>query len=252
MVDSHAFLTVELIEQKGMTKLKLGIMQPYYFPYLGYFQLMNAVDTFVILDNVQFVKRGWIQRNRILLEGGMKQIHMKIDHMTQHKKICEHNRIIDLVHEHYQIRLLSHAYKHAPYYGEVMPMIERIMNDEEPNVAVYLEKLLTEIRNYLELDTELLVASSLDYDKSLKREELVIEICRSLNTDHYINAIGGQALYEKEKFAKSGISLDFIKMDRIEYPQFNHPFVPDLSIIDVMMFNSKSKIRELLNAYTLI
>lgn len=232
--------------------LKLGIMQPYYFPYLGYFQLMNAVDTFVILDDVQFMKGGWIHRNRILLEGDKKQIHMKIDHMSQNKKIHEHERAVDPVHEGYQLRLLSHAYKHAPFYEDVMPMIERIMKDDEPNVAVYLEKLLIEVRDYLGLDTKVLVASSLDYDKSLKREELVIEICRSLNTDHYINAIGGQALYEKEKFAKSGISLDFIKMDRIEYPQFNHPFVPDLSIIDVMMFNSKSKIRELLNAYTLI
>lgn len=252
MVDSHAFFTIELVELKEMTKLKLGIMQPYYFPYLGYFQLMNAVDTFVILDDVQFVKRGWIHRNRILLEGGTKQIHMKIDHMTQHKKICEHERMIDLAHECYQLRLLNHAYKHAPYYEDVMPMIERIMKDEEHNVALYLKNLLIEVHDYLELDTELLVASSLDYDKSLKREDLVIEICRSLNTDHYINAIGGQALYDKEQFATSGVPLDFIKMDQIEYPQFNHPFVPDLSIIDVMMFNSKSKMRDLLNAYTLI
>nr|WP_215144880.1 WbqC family protein [Exiguobacterium qingdaonense] len=227
-------------------------MQPYYFPYLGYFQLMNAVDTFVILDDVQFVKRGWIHRNRILLEGDVKHIHMKIDHMTQHRQICEHNRLIDPTHDRYQLRLLTHAYKNAPYYEDVMPMIERIMKDKEPNVAVYLERLLVEVRDYLGLDTKLLVASSLDYDKSLKREHLVMEVCRYLNTDHYINAIGGQALYEKEMFEKSGVPLDFIKMNQIEYPQYHHPFMADLSIIDVMMFNSKEQTRDLLDAYTLI
>lgn len=232
--------------------MKLGIMQPYYFPYLGYIQLMNAVDQFVILDHVQFAKRGWIHRNRILVEGHIKPIHLKIDHMTQHRTIREHERILDPVHETYQLRLLHHAYQRAPSYADVMPMVERIIQNEERNVATYLETLLTEVRDYLEMDTELLVASSLDYDKSLKCEQLVLEICHHLRTSHYINAIGGQELYDKQRFAESGVPLDFIQMDAVEYAQFGHPFTPNLSIIDVLMFNSKTKMRELLDAYTLV
>lgn len=227
-------------------------MQPYYFPYLGYFQLMGAVDKFVIFDDVQFIKKGWIHRNRILLEGHTKPIHIKIDHMTQHRHIREHARVLDSVHDRYQLRLLRHAYQHAPFYADVMPMLERIIQNEEQNVAVYLETLLTEIRDYVGLQTEFLVSSSLDYDRSLKCENLVIEMCRHLHAGQYINAIGGQSLYHKETFAGAGVPLDFIKMDPVEYRQFNNPFVPDLSMIDVLMFNSKAKVRELLNAYTLV
>lgn len=249
MVDSDAVAKIEL---KEVGHLNLAIMQPYYFPYLGYFQLMGAVDTFVILDDVQFIKGGRIHRNQILLEGNTKPIHMKIDHMTQQRQIREHDRILDKVHERYQLRLLRHAYQRAPYYEEVMPVLERIMHDDEKNVALYLEKLLTEIRDYVGLETNLLMSSSLDYDKSLKCESKVISICQHLHTTHYINAIGGQSLYSKEMFADAGVPLHFIKMDPIEYPQFNGLFVPNLSIIDVLMFNSKSRVRELLSAYTLV
>ncbi|OGX79675.1 hypothetical protein A6395_05440 [Exiguobacterium sp. SH31] len=232
--------------------MKLAIMQPYYFPYLGYFQLMAAVDTFVILDDVQFIKGGWIHRNTILLEGKTKPILMPIEHMSQLRLINEHDRVLDAKQRHSQLRLIRHAYQRAPYFDDVMPMVERIMKDEERNVAVYLGCLLSEVRDYIGLDTSILYSSDLTNDKDAKCEHLVLSICEHLNADHYINAIGGTSLYDKAMFAESGVKLDFIKMDPVTYRQFNEPFTPNLSIIDVLMFNSKPKVRELLNAYTLV
>ncbi|TCI78111.1 hypothetical protein EVJ20_07985 [Exiguobacterium sp. SH0S1] len=227
-------------------------MQPYYFPYLGYFQLMAAVDTFVILDDVQFIKGGWIHRNTILLEGKTKPILMPVEHMSQLRLINEHDRVLDSKQRHSQLRLIRHAYQRAPHFDDVMPMVERIMKDEERNVAAYLGRLLSEVRDYVGLDTSIVYSSELTNDKTTKREHLVLSICEHLDADHYINAIGGTALYDKAMFAESGVELDFIKMDPVTYRQFNEPFTPNLSIIDVLMFNSKPKVRELLNAYTLI
>ncbi|WP_236636563.1 WbqC family protein [Exiguobacterium sp. SH0S2] len=231
--------------------MKLAIMQPYYFPYLGYFQLMAAVDTFVILDDVQFIKGGWIHRNTILLEGKTKPILMPVEHMSQLRLINEHDRVLDSKQRHSQLRLIRHAYQRAPHFDDVMPMVERIMKDEERNVAAYLGSLLSEVRDYVGLDTSIVYSSELTNDKNTKCEHLVLSICEHLDADHYINAIGGTALYDKAMFAEAGVELDFIKMDPVTYRQFNEPFTPNLSIIDVLMFNSKPKVRELLNAYTL-
>lgn len=227
-------------------------MQPYYFPYLGYFQLMAAVDTFVILDDVQFIKGGWIHRNVILLDGQTKPILMPVEHMSQLRLINEHERVLDVKQRHAQLRRIRHAYQHAPYFADVMPMVERIMKDEERNVAAYLGHLLREVRDYIGLDTSILYSSALTNDKTTKCEQLVLSICEHLDADHYINAIGGTDLYDEAMFAEAGVKLDFIKMDPITYRQFDDAFIPNLSIIDVLMFNSKRKVRELLNAYTLI
>lgn len=213
---------------------------------------MAAVDTFVILDDVQFIKGGWIHRNTILLEGKTKPILMPIDHMSQLRLINEHDRVLDAKQIHSQLRLIRHAYQHAPYFADVMPMVERIMKGDERNVAAYLGMLLMEVRDYIGLDTSILCSSDLTNDKSAKREHLVLSICEHLNADHYINPIGGTALYDKTMFAAAGVKLDFIKMDPVTYRQFDDSFTPNLSIIDVLMFNSKPNVRELLNAYTLI
>lgn len=232
--------------------MRLAIMQPYYFPYLGYFQLMAAVDAFVILDDVQFIKHGWIHKNQILLDGKAKPIHMTIDHMSQHRTIRAHERRIDVQNERYQLRLLEHAYKKAPSYADVMPLVSRLIRDDERNVAVYLGKQLTEVRNFLGLDTPLLYASSLENDKSKRCGDLVLDLCHHLGADHYINAIGGRDLYNKERFASEGVQLDFIEMQPVTYRQAGHPFVPNLSIIDVLMYNARRDVRQLLDAYTLV
>lgn len=232
--------------------MRLAIMQPYYFPYLGYFQLMAAVDTFVILDDVQFIKGSWIYRNTILLDGKTKPILMPVEHMSQLRLINEHDRVLDAKQRHSQLRLIRHAYQHAPHFADVMPMVERIMKDEEQNVATYLGRLLVEVRDYIGLDTSIIHSSALTNDKHAKREHLVLSICEFLGADHYINAIGGTSLYDKAMFAEAGVQLDFIKMDAVSYRQFADSFTPNLSIIDVLMFNSKPKVRELLSAYTLI
>ena len=102
------------------------------------------------------------------------------------------------------------------------------------------------------MDTKFIYLSDLQGNTTLKAQERTIDICKRLDADQYINAIGGQKLYSKEVFKKHGIKLNFIKTDLVEYRQFHNEFLPNLSIIDIMMFNSKKEIKEMLQKYVLI
>lgn len=134
----------------------------------------------------------------------------------------------------------------------MFPLITKILNNPEINLSRYLVDSFKQINQYLGIETELIMSSALEKDCSLKGEDKIIHICKLLHTDEYYNAIGGVELYSREKFTENNIQLSFLKMDEIKYPQFNHEFVPNLSIIDVMMFNSREKIRNILNRFTLI
>ena len=146
----------------------------------------------------------------------------------------------------------SFAYKKAPYFKEVFPMIEEIVLNDEKNLAKYIAHSIKTIAHYLDIDTKIVCDRDLHIDTSLSVQSSIIERCKKLNTDHYINAIGGQALYNKEDFLKEGIVLNFLKTEEIVYKQFNDEFVPNLSIVDVMMFNSKNEVKEMLKRYELI
>jgi hypothetical protein len=126
------------------------------------------------------------------------------------------------------------------------------LSSQEKNLARYLGESLMKIAQYLDIESKFLYSSDIGKENDLKFDERIINICQTLNEDHYINAIGGQELYIKEEFAKKNIRLDFIKSSTINYKQFNDNFIADLSIIDVMMFNSKDEIKAMLNKYCLI
>jgi WbqC-like protein family len=229
--------------------MKVGIMQPYLFPYIGYYQLINAVDTFVIYDDVNFIKQGWINRNRILLNNNAFMLKIILKGASSFKKINEieidsnKDKIIDIIDQ---------AYRKAPYFKDIYPLLINILLDKETNLAKYLTNNLKTVIEYLGILVSVLVSSEIEKNSLLKGEDKVIDICKRLKATDYINAIGGQGLYSKEKFAHNGLMLNFIKSKQIIYPQFNYQFVPALSIIDIMMFNPKEQILKMLNQYELI
>lgn len=232
--------------------MKLAIMQPYFLPYIGYFQLMNAVDRFVVYDNIQFTKKGWIQRNRILENGGDAMFSVPLAQDSDFLDVAERKLGANFDGESKKIlRRIAASYHSAPYYKEVMPLIEECFQRRSDNLFDFIYASLTLLAQFLDIDTEILIASSLNIDHTLRSQHKVLAICKSLDADRYINAIGGQNLYTAEAFRDRGIALSFLRTKPIVYEQFDNEFVPSLSIIDVMMFNSRSKIVSMLNLFTL-
>lgn len=232
--------------------MKLGIMQPYFFPYIGYWQLINAVDKYVIFDDVNFIKRGWINRNRILMNGEEKMINVQMHRASQNKLINEVEVLFSESYNKKNLRTLESCYKKAPYSSNVFPLINNIITQDEKNLAKYLENSIRQICKYLSINAELIVSSSIKKNNNLKGKDKILEICKILGADEYYNAIGGKELYSYDEFLFQGIKLRFLKTGNIEYKQFNNKFVPNLSIIDVMMFNSVGDINKLLEKYELL
>lgn len=232
--------------------MKIGIMQPYFLPYIGYWQLLNVVDKYVIYDDVNYINRGWINRNRILFNSKDKMITLSLKEVSQNKLIKEIELLNNEKEREKLLKTISQSYKKAPFYDEVYPLIEEILNFKEINLEKFLENSIKKIIEYLEIDTTILISSEIEKDNMLKGKNKILDICKNLGASEYYNAIGGQELYSYEEFNKEGIKLKFLKSGNIEYKQFKNEFIPNLSIIDVMMFNSKEKIKEFLNNYTLI
>lgn len=232
----------------------LGIMQPYIFPYIGYFQLINAVDNFVIYDDIEYTKKGWINRNRILMNGTDLLFTLPIKKDSDFLSVME--RILADTFPDYRKKLkgqLMSAYSRSPHFKTVYPVIESCLDYEDINLFNYIFNAIQRVCNYLDITTNFITSSSLNRDAKLKGEDKVLDINKALQASTYINASGGQALYSKDLFLNEGINLQFIQTGEIVYPQFNHAFVPHLSIIDVMMFNSKEQIQGCLaEKYTLI
>lgn len=232
--------------------VKVGIMQPYFCPYIGYFQLMNAVDKYVVYDDVNFIKGGWINRNRILLNGEPHFINIPMLGASPNKLINEVGVNNQEVLVTKNLKLLESAYKKAPYYNDVYPLLKEILEYKTDTIEKFIFNSFKIINNYLDIETELIMSSTIKKDNSLKAEEKVIEICKILNATDYYNAIGGQDLYSFEDFEKNNILLHFVKTRDLKYAQFNNEFQSNLSIIDVMMFNSKEEVKKMLNEFDLI
>jgi len=233
--------------------MTIAIMQPYLFPYIGYWQLIQAVDTFVVYDNIQFTKKGWFHRNNILLNGERSLFSIPL------KKDSDYLDVVDRVLSEDSdnqikkiIARIEGSYRHAPYFNDVFPLIKDIFSSTERNVFYYIYNSILAINEYLGIKTKIVLSSTLDTDKQLMADERVIAINKILHADRYINAIGGQELYDKDKFLAEDIILNFLSSETVEYKQFDNEFIPRLSIIDVMMFNSKDQIKEMLGKYTLI
>jgi hypothetical protein len=204
----------------------------------------------VVYDDVNYIKGGWINRNRVLVNGLPKYFTLPLDKASPYKKINEIQ--IKGTGRSHILNVIENAYKRAPYFEESFPMIKRILENPESNLANYLYKHVLDIVDILGIKTEILL-SSRDVGKNieLKGQDKVLDICRNTGATVYINAIGGQKLYCREVFDKKGIDLFFIKMHDIQYKQWGDEFVSNLSIVDLLMFNSKEKVKEMLNEYDL-
>lgn len=229
--------------------MKLAVMQPYLFPYLGYFQLIKAVDTFVVYDDVNFIKQGWINRNNILANGGKQMITLELSGASSFKRI---NEIKVGGNRAKLLKTISQSYCKAPIFQEVFPMIEAIFGNRDDNLATFIDASLRTIADYLNLPTRFVLSSRLEKDDTLKGQEKVLHICEILDADVYINAIGGMELYSRGDFRGKDIELFFLQSGDVRYRQFADDFVPNLSIIDVLMFNAKEEISKLLGNYELV
>lgn len=232
---------------------KIAIMQPYLFPYIGYFQLIQMADTFVIHDDVQYIKAGWINRNRLLLNGVDHLFVFNVKH-DSHTLEINKREFSEKINESKKkfCKILELAYQKAPYFEETYEFIIDTINNDIMNVSNAIIYTIQRVCAHLDIQTPLFTSSLLDKDNSLKGQDRVINICKTVKATNYINAIGGQELYSKEIFSKNGIKLNFLKTKPIIYKQYNNEFVPNLSIIDVLMFNSKKQIKELLEEFELI
>lgn len=232
--------------------MKVGVMQPYFVPYIGYWQLMNAVDKYVVYDDVNYIKSGWINRNRILIDGQPKYLNISVLSASQNKLINEIELNSDEQYINKNIRKIQESYKRAPYFNDIYPLIEEILKCRTRNIVDYIMKSFRIITEYLNITTELILSSTLDKDCGLKGSKKILSICQLLGATEYYNAIGGKDLYLQKDFNDRGIQLKFLQTDYIYYKQFGKEFQPNLSIIDVMMFNSQEQVKELLHKYTLI
>lgn len=234
--------------------MKLGIMQPYFLPYVGYFQLINAVDLFVIYDDVQWMKGGWINRNRILAQGNPRYITLPVQRDSVHLNINQRFLSMDYDDQKKKIlRQVECAYRTAPQFHAIMEMLSEILMCAERNVSAFVVNSLHVCCAYLGISTPMVMSSELSVGKKLDGQDRVLEINAMLGSTHYINPIGGAELYSKEQFKARGHELGFIKPRSITYNQNQGAtFVPFLSIIDVMMFNDRAECTRILEEYDLV
>jgi len=217
-------------------------MQPYFFSYIGYFQLIAAVDQFIVYDNIKYTKKGWINRNRMLQNGKDVMFSLPLKSDSDSLDVCER----ELAGDFNRDKLLNQfkgAYRRAPYFEQTFPLLEQIVRYEDPNLFRFLHHSIVKICEHLGITTEIRISSGIAIDHSLKSQDKVLALCEAAGASTYVNTIGGMELYSKETFREKGIELKFIKSKPFEYAQFGAEFVPWLSIIDVMMFKPLDTIR---------
>lgn len=229
--------------------MRIAIMQPYFLPYIGYFQLMAAVDVFVIYDDVTYIKGGWIARNSMWSPGGAQRFGLQLQGRSSFLKICE----ITVIPEFAKLRKsIEQTYRKAPYFEHVMPVIDSMLRHPERSLGHFLAHSLGALRDYLGLTTQLVQSSTFDSARTLRGAQRVIALCQQMQAQHYINLPGGKALYRTGDFARADLQLSFIESHPIQYRQFGREFIPHLSMLDVLMFNSVEQCRDLLAQYDLV
>lgn len=232
--------------------MTLAIMQPYLYPYLGYFQLLNAVDRFVVYDDVNFIKKGWVNRNNLLENGSAGLFTVPLIGASQNRRISE----IMVANEHgwrdKLMRRIRMNYSRAPYFSIVEPMIESGICREGLSIAAFNVAAMRDVVDYIGIDTDVVASSTTYANALLKGQSRIIDICQREGANHYVNPIGGMDLYDKHEFSRCGIRLSFLRSALTPYVQFDKPFVPGLSILDVMMFNDRETIGAMVNQFDII
>lgn len=232
--------------------MKLAVMQPYLFPYLGYFQLIHAVDTFVFYDDVHFIKKGWINRNTLLVNNTKKRFTLPLQKASQNKLINEVEVALTDAWLQTFFKTLTQNYSKAPYFDPVYNLIEQVLASDHDSISTLAIDSVTRVCKYLDIDTSFEISSqkyghTIGYEKA----DRLIAIAKEKDYSEYINPAGGKTLYDPAYFKSKGVRLLFIDHELVSYPQFNTDFVSGLSIIDVLMFNSKAEVAKLLKKYSI-
>ncbi len=233
--------------------MSVAIMQPYFFPYLGYFQLVQAADHFVFYDDVMFIKKGWINRNRILMQGNDFLFSIPLEKQSQHKSIRQSTVAYGTEFPSKWLQQIESAYKKAPHFQEVLELIHRVIQENPVSIADLAAKSVMETWTYLGLEQKFYMSSELKTKPDVDRALRLIHITQELGDSHYINAVNGQSLYDKPLFAAQGVQLDFLSPKLQPYPQGNQSeFMAGLSMIDVLMWNSREEVIQQLKNFDLI
>jgi hypothetical protein len=225
--------------------MKVAVMQPYFFPYIGYFQLINAVDLFIVYDNIKYTKKGWISRNRMLQQGKAVAFSLALKRGSDFLDVRDRELAADFDRGRL-LNQIREAYRRAPYFAQAFPVVEQVLQYGDRNLFRFLHNSILKTCEYLGIGTAIAKSSDIQIDQSLKHQDKVIALCERVGAGLYVNAIGGTELYSREDFQSRGIELKFIKPKPFEYRQFDNEFVPWLSIIDVMMFSPAATIGECL------
>ena len=229
--------------------MKLGIMQPYFMPYIGYFQLMKAVDKYVVYDDVNYIKGGWANRNHILINGEKEMFTVTLQKASQNKLF---NEIVIGDDFKKLMKTLQMNYSRAINFDQTMVLMERIISFPNKQLAVFIANSFREILSYLSVETEILMSSEIPKDNSLRGKDKIIQICEILGADTYYNAVGGKNLYDQEEFREHGITLNFVDSLPQVYSQLHtREFVSGLSMVDVLMNNTKDEVNRLLDYFQL-
>jgi hypothetical protein len=230
----------------------IAVMQPYLFPYLGYFQLIAAADVFVLGDDLQYVRSGWVNRNRILHndEARLITFPLKKDRFQlqiNQRQLCDH--FSDEAER--LIRLIAESYQQAPYFAQVMPLVERLIHFPQQNISLYAEHAIREMCAYLHIVTPIMRSSDLILGSPADKQERIIRIAHTFEATTFITPEGGSVVYDRDHFARNRLLVRFFRMNPVEYRQFRQPFVANLSIIDVLMFNCVEQVQQMLTQYRL-
>lgn len=234
--------------------MKLAIMQPYFFPYVGYFQLIANVDKFIFYDDVNYIKQGWINKNNFLVGKKAHPFSVPLAKQSSFKLISE-TEINQQLYKKWKgkfLRSIEQSYNKAPFFDEVFPVIKEVFEQDYPTISELAIQSTKAVCDYLEIKTPLTVSSQTYDNADLSGKDRVIAICKQESASVYINPVGGQELYDKDVFANEGLELFFLKAKIREYDQNQLDFVPGLSIVDVIMYNGKGTKNEFLNDFDLI
>ena len=230
----------------------IAIMQPYFLPYIGYFQLLAAVDKFVVFDDVNFINRGWVNRNRLLLNGVAHTFTVPLRGASQNRLICEIELDDIQGWRGKLLRTIRQAYRQAPYYIQLSALLENMVNYPSVRLDEFLLNSINEIVRYLSLEVEITSTSRIYKNAHLKGQERILDICRHEQANVYINPLGGVDLYDHASFLRQDIQLYFLHSRPISYPQGKAEHIPWLSILDVLMFNEPLAVRQLLAEIDLV
>ena len=230
-------------------------MQPYFFPYLGYFAIMHYVDKWIVFDEAQYIYHGWINRNRILNYN--KDWQYVTAPIQKHSRDIKIKDVVLANHIQWRDKLLAQLQqyrKRAPYFSSVIEVVREAVNVQEESLSALNTHVLRAICGYLGISVTIEVFSKRNWDigEVQEADEWALRISESLGAKQYVNPPNGKMFFDEAKWSKSEIELRFLKIRELEYSQKNAAFIPNLSVIDVMMFLEPAHIREAMERYDFI